>query len=743
MITNAWPAQAPLDIFLQVGHSENVNSVSYSPDGRRIVSGSDDNTVKIWNAETGKLIRSLTGHSSSVRSVSFSPDGRRIVSGSSDKTVKIWDAETGKLIRSLTGHSSDVWSVSFSPDGRRIVSGSYDKTVKIWDAKTGNQLMTFYLLPGNEWLAWKPGKVFYNSSHQGDEWAALRFNNSNNDIYPLEYYRDTLKKDQWVKANDVLSPELKQKYFKRWWDELSTEKLYGLVGTSVITLLCLLFFLMLIRKKQTEPMYISKQFFEKAGFEKIEGFTHKKKKTHKNILKLHAMQGEMNAIASLWMDERISLLKQLTLDFSNQGQHKIKLYLIYTDKRPSTKDMQNLRSNHCEVIPIVARKLVKAIATDNPRETLIELEDPFIVRLDPYTESKPVHDPTWFYGRDVLMNRIPPSLAQGQHVGLFGLRKVGKTSLINLLKQRFASTPIVFISCQGIDLTAQSFFEDILRQLTNELKSLGQDNIPDYSGCKNSEDFKQQFLQLYELRKQSGHPHPFLMMLDEVDRLFPDRKLEQSAAILKEYIHIFSMLRGMAETNRCLVILVAAYRPHVNRHNQLSDAIGENPMFKSFTEEYLGFFNLEDSSKMIHEIGGWKDIQWEKKAAHRVFHYCAGHPLVTRYFASDASDQGSQKYVDLDKVEQTAATIIKTFRKNHIGNYFKESIFELLTLKEQECLFMICRGDNQELHESKIPEELESALTNIENFGIVNNVDGQLMISSELFKRWVMRRVKR
>ncbi|KPA10207.1 hypothetical protein MHK_009616 [Candidatus Magnetomorum sp. HK-1] len=107
-------------------------------------------------------------------------------------------------------------------------------------------------------------------------------------------------------------------------------------------------------------------------------------------------------------------------------------------------------------------------------------------------------------------------------------------------------------------------------------------------------------------------------------------------------------------------------------------------MFKSFTEEYLGFFNFEDSSKMIHEIGGWKDIQWEKKAADRVFHYCAGHPLVTRYFASDASDQGSQKYVDLDKVEQTAATIIKTFRKNHIGNYFKESIFELLTLKEQE-----------------------------------------------------------
>ena len=146
---------------------------------------------------------------------------------------------------------------------------------------------------------------------------------------------------------------------------------------------------------------------------------------------------------------------------------------------------------------------------------------------------------------------------------------------------------------------------------------------------------------------------------------------------------------------------------------------------------------------MIHEIGGWKDIQWESQAADRVYHYCGGHPLVTRYFASDACEQGILKYVDYEKVEQTAATIIKTFRRNHIGNYFKESIFELLTLKEQECLLMICRGENQELQESEIPEELESALSNIEHFGIVNNVDGRLMFSSELFKRWVMRRVKR
>jgi len=82
----------------------------------------------------------LLGHSSPVSSVSFSPDGKYIVSGASDKTVKLWDAKTGSCLQDLKGHSSSVWSVSFSPDGKYIVSGASDETVKLWDAKTGSCL---------------------------------------------------------------------------------------------------------------------------------------------------------------------------------------------------------------------------------------------------------------------------------------------------------------------------------------------------------------------------------------------------------------------------------------------------------------------------------------------------------------------------------------------------------------------------------------------------------------------------
>ncbi|KIK51049.1 hypothetical protein GYMLUDRAFT_407863 [Collybiopsis luxurians FD-317 M1] len=115
--------------------SLNVSSVAFSPDGCRIVSGSNDKTVRIWNAETGELLgNSSKGQTGWVSSVAFSPDGCRIVSGSNDKTVRVWNAETGEPLGSSC--KGDVNSVAFSPHGHRMVSGSRDRTVRIWDAGT-------------------------------------------------------------------------------------------------------------------------------------------------------------------------------------------------------------------------------------------------------------------------------------------------------------------------------------------------------------------------------------------------------------------------------------------------------------------------------------------------------------------------------------------------------------------------------------------------------------------------------
>ncbi|MEH1902744.1 MAG: caspase family protein, partial [Nostoc sp.] len=137
-----WNAATGKEITTLKGHSSAVYSVAFSPDGKTIASASYDNTVKLWDAAIGKEIITLNGHSNEVNSVAFSPDGKTIASASSDKTVKLWNAATSKEITTLNGHSSDVLSVTFSPNGKIIASASFDKTVKLWDAATGKEITT-------------------------------------------------------------------------------------------------------------------------------------------------------------------------------------------------------------------------------------------------------------------------------------------------------------------------------------------------------------------------------------------------------------------------------------------------------------------------------------------------------------------------------------------------------------------------------------------------------------------------
>jgi WD40 repeat protein len=148
-------------------HTGTVTSVAISSDGKTLVSGSEDRTIKVWDLSTGKAVHTLTGHTGAVESVAISGDGKTLVSGSKDVTIRVWELPTGKESRPLNGHTGAIESVAISGDGNTLVSGSWDGIIKVWELSTGKVVRT---LPNHKDVVWSvaisdDGNTLVSGSH--------------------------------------------------------------------------------------------------------------------------------------------------------------------------------------------------------------------------------------------------------------------------------------------------------------------------------------------------------------------------------------------------------------------------------------------------------------------------------------------------------------------------------------------------------------------------------------------------
>jgi len=175
--------------------SENIRSVSFSPDSRYILGGTSENIIKLWDSQTGEIIRTFTGHNGNVWSISFSHDGRHFLSGSWEQYVKLWDFETGKDIKTFKGHSGKVWSVAFSPDGKYVLSGSEDGTTRLWDI-AGKEILKLVIFKDGEWIVITP-EGYYNSSLNGHKYLNIRMGNK---VYGIDQFYDVFYRPDIVAA---------------------------------------------------------------------------------------------------------------------------------------------------------------------------------------------------------------------------------------------------------------------------------------------------------------------------------------------------------------------------------------------------------------------------------------------------------------------------------------------------------------------------------------------------------------
>ena len=137
------------EINLLTGHTNQVSSVAFSPDGTKIAGVNRDNSIQLWDVRTGKSTYTLAGHTRSVEIMVFSPDGTQLASVGWDNSIRLWDVRTGKGTHTFAGHTRSVETVAFSPDGTKLASTAWDHTIRLWDVRTGIGLHTLWLYPDN------------------------------------------------------------------------------------------------------------------------------------------------------------------------------------------------------------------------------------------------------------------------------------------------------------------------------------------------------------------------------------------------------------------------------------------------------------------------------------------------------------------------------------------------------------------------------------------------------------------
>ncbi|WP_437329392.1 eIF2A-related protein [Sorangium sp. So ce381] len=190
---------------LVCGHRKGINNIAWSPNGKLLASAGDDQTIRLWNADTGKEIARLEGHINFVRTVAWHPDSRLLASGGSDQTVRLWDTSTGKQIARLEGHANWVKVVAWHPDGTLLASTAGDQTVRLWITDTFKE---FARLENNRSLgramAWRPdGKLLASA---GDDNSVLLWDvGTGKDLVRLEGHSNVIRSLAWHPEAKILA----------------------------------------------------------------------------------------------------------------------------------------------------------------------------------------------------------------------------------------------------------------------------------------------------------------------------------------------------------------------------------------------------------------------------------------------------------------------------------------------------------------------------------------------------------
>ncbi|MGH2413171.1 MAG: hypothetical protein ACRDEA_05685 [Microcystaceae cyanobacterium] len=338
-------------------------------------------------------------------------------------------------------------------------------------------------------------------------------------------------------------------------------------------------------------------------------------------------------------DKDVIRLVEISEKFASDNPEKIGI-LFYRVSPDTTAKMEMAKvrlRDHFVLIPIPLAQVEQALPNpDECRGLLQDYGDRYLQRADFFDDRNAISDTFSFFGRTELLQRLAEELLRFQGIGLFGLRKSGKTSVLFQLGFMLREHPVIHIDLQryGSSRYGAALFNDILQRLSTLEHEVQLPQFQPFPQEKPAAELTGEFIQRVldfasAIQENKNYKLPIQCFLDEVERILPTP--EDSREKAEEFNACFGALRVLSQEQRQLSILVADVHPDCNRMNSWTQpGVATNPVFSFFKEVFLPPFSEDETKDMLINIGKLMGLEFDDQTPRQIHHQSGGHPFVSR-----------------------------------------------------------------------------------------------------------------
>lgn len=415
----------------------------------------------------------------------------------------------------------------------------------------------------------------------------------------------------------------------------------------------------------------------------------------------------------------VELTKQATkMKKSSQQQAGIILYREPPDTLFRIRMAEVRLRDRFIVIPISLTAVEQVLQEGEGFAGLLaEYTDRYLPGADLFDDRNAIGDTLSFFGRGELLTRLEKNLSRCQGIGIFGLRKSGKTSLLLQLGLAMGQNPLVHIDLQpygGKLRYGAELFNQILLKLSQLIASRSPKIVSrpklfesDRPALNFTTEFTQQLENLTKQLTQVGYQLPILIFLDEIERIIPTQTDTKERA--EECNALFGALRAVSQEKRSLSLLVADVHPDINRINQWTQSnVPTNPVFNFFKEIFVLPFSGDETTRMLTDIGGLMGITFDQATQNEIHIRSGGHPFVSRQLGSLLSKKVVTEHKRNIQFTDAKRYLSKSLTYSGVlKDYFGQSIWGDLEKREFQLAMAIIRllACNEKL-ESGVPSSV-------------------------------------